>query len=193
MEMRRLTGDESALWFVWQKQESNNWSFTASELACLFCFIEHVKAQGSQNITIYHPSKNMPSWQRNQNYNILQGLEALIRWMKDAKAEMCTSSSSDLVLKLGHNYIYINKSAFYRHSNQIKKIKFPLQPLFVKTWRRISKVTENYCNLYCCISVHGVSDFIHYQAPLISDCSHNDISSIKIAMLITSSDNDTKL
>lgn len=73
------------------------------------------------------------------------------RWMKDAKAEMCTSSSSDLVLKLGHNYIYINKSAFYRHSNQIIKIKFPLQPLFVKTWRRISKVTENYCNLYCCI------------------------------------------
>lgn len=67
MEMRRLTGDESALWFVWQKQESNNWSFTASELACLFCFIEHVKAQGSQNITIYHPSKNMPSWQKNQN------------------------------------------------------------------------------------------------------------------------------
>lgn len=67
MEMRRLTGDESDLWFVWQKQESNNWSFTASELACLFCFIEHVKAQGSQNITIYHPSKNMPSWQKNQN------------------------------------------------------------------------------------------------------------------------------
>lgn len=62
-----LYGDESALWFVWQKQESNNWSFTASELVCLFCFIEHVKAQGSQNITIYHPSKNMPSWQKNQN------------------------------------------------------------------------------------------------------------------------------
>lgn len=151
MEMRRLTGDESALWFVWQRQESNNWSFTASELACLFCFIEHVKAQGSQNITIYHPSKNIPSWQKKSEYNILQGLEALIRWMKDAKAEMCTSWSSDLVLKLGHNNIYINKSAFYRHSNQIKKIKFPLQPLFVKTWRRISKVTENYCNLYCCI------------------------------------------
>lgn len=138
MEMRRLTGDESALWFVWQKQESNNWSFTASELACLFCFIEHVKAQGSQNITIYHPSKNMPSWQKNQNTT----------YYKDSK--LCTSSS-DLVLKLGHNYIYINKSAFYRHSNQIKKIKFPLQSLFVKTWRRISKVTENYCNLYCCI------------------------------------------
>lgn len=67
MEMRKLTGDESALWFVWQKQESNNWSSTAPELACLFCFIEHVKTQGSQNIIIYHPSKNIPSRQRNQN------------------------------------------------------------------------------------------------------------------------------
>lgn len=152
--------------------------------ACLSLLL-HRTCKGTGVSKHYHlpPLQKHAIMAKKSEYNIIQGLEALIRWMKDAKAEMCTSSS-DLVLKLGHNYIYINKSAFYRHSNQIKKIKFPLQPLFVKTWRRISKVTENYCNL---------SDFIHYQAPLISDWSHNDISSIKIAMLITSSDNDTKL
>lgn len=39
--------------------------------------------------------------------------------MKDGKAEMCTSSS-DLVLKLGHNYIYINKSAAIK----LKRLSF---------------------------------------------------------------------
>lgn len=120
--------------------------------ACLSLLL-HRTCKGTGVSKHYHlpPLQKHAIMAKKSEYNILQGLEALIRWMKDAKAEMCTSWSSDLVLKLGHNNIYINKSAFYRHSNQIKKIKFPLQSLFVKNWRRISKVTENYCNLYCCI------------------------------------------
>lgn len=122
--------------------------------ACLSLLL-HRTCKGTGVSKHYHlpvpPLQKHAIMAKKSEYNILQGLEALIRWMKDAKAEMCTSWSSDLVLKLGHNYIYLNKSAFYRHSNQIKKIKFPLQSLFVKTWRRISKVTENYCNLHCCI------------------------------------------
>lgn len=49
-------------------------------------------------------------------YNIIQGFEVYIRWMKDVKVEMCILSF-DFVLKLGYNYIYINKLVFYRYSN----------------------------------------------------------------------------
>lgn len=188
--MRMLTGDESALWFVWQKQESNNWSSTAPELACLFCFIGHVKTQGSQNIIIYHPSKNIPSRQRNQSTTYYKGTLkfSLNGWrICNSRNVHINFNCADLVVKLGNNYNLYKMSILQTAIRKATTI----------TWRKISKVTENYCNMYCCIlifvSVHRVSDFIHYQASVISDCSHNDLSSIKIAMLITSSDNYMKL
>lgn len=151
MEMRRLTGDESALWFVWQKQESNNWSFTASELACLFCFIEHVKAQGSQNITIYHPSKNMPSWQRNQNTTYYKDSKlSLDEWRM--QKQKCAHQVPTLFWNWATTIYTETNQHFTDTAIKLKRLSFlDLQPLFVKTWRRISKVTENYCNLYCCI------------------------------------------
>lgn len=127
---------------------------------------------------------------KKSEYNILQGDSklSLNGWrICNSRNVHINFNCADLVVKLGNNY----------NLYKISILQTAIRKATTITWRKISKVTENYCNMYCCIlifvSVHRVSDFIHYQASVISDCSHNDLSSIKIAMLITSSDNYMKL